>query len=243
MKSKATTEQKIVALFRAGTTQTEIANLLGVASCTVHQTLRKYYDRDELHALVLANRVRSQPARPSTWVSGKRNTARSQEFLARIKAGERAIDIARAEGISRERVRQILRQTLSKEELSRLLRGSRPVRLKLLEPIGTCVCCEATFYPRQGYARLTCSVECADDYRLVRRYLKPGLAESHRVSASKWVVAHPDKVKPFQLRHAQRVLSGEAPSLRLAGPLAGSQTYEALQRVLAKRETNGKRSA
>lgn len=120
--------------------------------------------------------------------------ARNREIHDRFMAGEKEADIARAYGITRERVRQLLNVMLGPGEKQRVMGGFG----------GSCRVCLGPILRGQKY--VTCSPECGGLFGILRRYLSAGHRDRMRLAQARRILRTGDS---GGRRWAERVINGQ----------------------------------
>jgi ERCC4-type nuclease/endogenous inhibitor of DNA gyrase (YacG/DUF329 family)/coenzyme F420-reducing hydrogenase delta subunit len=147
--------------------------------------------------------------------------ATTRRWVADRVAGATLQEIAEEAGISRERVRQLLKMLEPSAPWDAVARVERAERAEVeavaaaaekqahLETSEPCPTCGGTV-PQPG--RRFCSSDCRERWDVLRWHIEEKRRASHRWYAARWTVDNPDAVEDFQLRHALRVLEGTAGS-------------------------------
>lgn len=130
---------------------------------------------------------------------------RNQRIVADYRAGMTLQAISEREGISRERVRQIIAR-LDPDAVASARAARRKTEEKPIRPAGSCAVCGK---PLPGNRRKTCSPDCSEFWRKYRRQLDRREGERHNVSQAKAILKHPEKYNEYRIAWARRVLEGQ----------------------------------
>lgn len=133
---------------------------------------------------------------------GRPNPERDAAIVAAYKAGQTTPRVARAYGITTERVRQILNKQAPGLIAQRKSERHERVANAHRKPCRVC----GTTTTRAH----TCSDFCSEVLRRLWRVLDLDRAQRHAESVARWHIANPEVAGHARVRHAQRVLAGEA---------------------------------
>lgn len=172
---------------------------------------------------------------------------RSEELLERYLAGETLAAIGETEGLTRERVRQLIAEVDEKAApKTQKIRQQEKVFLNFVERVKEVVPCTICGYwvLRRTRGKLTdnptCSPRCAEDWRIARYHLSEKVRTQIQRSAANWVVNHPThpSVTKERLTYSQKILAGEPIQSNGRWTIPGSQAAEVVKRlgIEAKRE-------
>jgi len=143
------------------------------------------------------------------------------EIISRVSSGETTLtDEARAHGLSRERVRQLVHErTSSAVSMGKAVRAQRVKERRLQkrkrsEHEFSCRVCGRKFMASMAgnWPAATCGPLCRDAWRSARYQLDPERRWSHTVAMARWHIKHAgaEKQVPSELAWAKRVLEAHA---------------------------------
>lgn len=174
---------------------------------------------------------------------------RAQGMVERYRLGDTLADIGESVGLTRERIRQIIRRevgdtglgALKREHSATIMDARAEVKRAafLHQPVSKCAVCWAPTRRRikAGKARVTCGAKCADIWRGTRHRL--GGMPTHRDSMARWVLKHPEKATKYATSWANRYFAGES-KVGPERPQADSQATKNMEWVKEQRAENSR---
>lgn len=146
-----------------------------------------------------------------------------QELAERYRTGNVSYaDLAAQYGVSRQRIHQVIlqhdphaikegkeKQRIQAEQLKAVQKQERQRRLAT--PIGTCRVCYDPIYRQSSRRRAiqSCSTRCSDLWAVVRYHMDEGVRQQQTRAIARWALQHPDRVSPWQLRYAKKIINNE----------------------------------
>ena len=157
-------------------------------------------------------------------------------MLAARLQGATLAEVGAQHGVSKERVRQILRGVMrpGDDALIERARVRRRERERAADerrreaecPTRRCAVCRGAM-PACKAGR-TCSSDCARAWAVVRRHLDPDAHHRHRLVQARRILRDPDAHKPSSVAWAERMLSDDPPPPNRRFVLEGSEAARVL---------------
>lgn len=174
---------------------------------------------------------------------------RAPGMVAAYRAGASYAEIGADHGLSKDRVREIVRLHMPEDERWELYRArvaaekaeatirrdeERRVRnlALLLERMATARRCRVCpGWNLRGERFITCSTECTNVWVVGRYQLDDGARERHRTAQARTVLADPERYPASRVEWARRVLSDDRPPPNRRWRVASSAATRAAERA------------
>lgn len=145
--------------------------------------------------------------------------AQARWFVSERLRGRTLQELGEQVGLSRERVRQLTEQVDPSKpweaverveqregtEVAEVAEAALAAIHQRREP--ACPVCGSTVF---GVTRRFCSDDCRNKYNLLRYHIDPERRKLSKLRTSRWILENAEDLPEYQIRHAKRVVAGDA---------------------------------